>query len=392
MKPTRNSNNMAEIKRGDDMTEPKETLLTVIDKAKDKFLAIAPKSIQYEAEKGFAVQLLNNNQYLMDAARSHPASLIHAVTNVAAIGLSLNPAEKLAYLIPRSVKNGDAWQSRVFLEPSYMGLCKLATDTGSIEWVQAACVYKNDVFEDNGFGMRPTHKYSPFDSNEKRGEFVGVYCVAKTNTGDYLTTIMNAEDVYSIREKSESYKRSKKGVWVDHFSEQAKKTVVRRAFKMWPRSDLHRLAQAVELSNDNEGFEPMISTPEIRQYSADQKNYFDSMISKNDSIGMYVFAQTIIGGDLTSAGADIWTGLQHSFPKGEKGKYQKMVEQLTDSGESQFIACLDALDAANKENDKFAALEILQDLSSDCIILLKKRAGADVSAFIDEALKKETAA
>jgi len=363
----------------------KETLLTVIDKAKDRFLQIAPKSISYEAEKGFAVQLLNNNSYLLDAARAYPQGLIHAVTNVAAIGLSLNPAEKLAYLIPRNVKVADnQWQNRIFLEPSYMGLCKLATDTGSIEWVQAACVYRNDTFEDNGFGSKPTHKYNPFDSNEKRGEFVGVYCVAKTNTGDYLTTIMNAEDVYAIREKSESYKRSKKGVWVDHFAEQAKKTCVRRAFKMWPRSDLHRLAQAVDISNENEGFEPLVSAPDIYQHNANQKSYFDQLIVKNDALGLYVF--------MCSLSDSIQASLYNSFEKGQITKYKGLVNALNNSGFNQFTACLDALIDAEKANDQFAAIEILTELSDDCIKLLKERSSPEVADFINEASNKDKAA
>ncbi len=375
------------------MAEEKETLLTVIDKTKERFLSIAPSHINYDAEKGFAIQLLGNNSYLADAARSYPPSLAQAITNVAAIGLSLNPAEKLAYLIPRNVKvAANQWQARVFLEPSYMGLCKLATDTGSIEWVQAACVYANDTFEDNGFGSKPVHTFKPFAKAETRGEFVGVYCVAKTNKGDYLTTIMPAEDVYTIRDKSESYKRSKSGVWVDHFTEMAKKSVVRQAFKMWPRSDLVKLATAVDLSNENEGFEPMISSPVITNYNAEQKNYFDQLIEKGDGLGMHVFAQILIDDDVCSSGANIWTNLHHSFPKGEKGKYRKLVDELCESGKSQFIACQDAIMEANKENDNYTALEILKDLSSDCIKLLKKRLGAEVADFIDSVLKQEKAA
>jgi len=298
--------------------------------------------MKFDAEKGFAIQLLSNNAYLMDAAQKDKASLLQAVTNVAAIGLSLNPAEKQAYLIPRNVKVGNEWKTRIFLEPSYMGLCKLATDSGSIEWVQANCVYANDTFADNGFGNRPDHKYNPFDTAEKRGAFVGAYCVAKTSKGDYLTTIMSAEEVFAIREKSESYKRSKSGVWVDHFPEQAKKTVVRRAFKMWPRSDLNRLAHAVELSNENEGFEAIVSSPEIMRHNAEQKNYFDQLISKNDCIGMYAF--------MGSVSDSIQSSLYNSFEKGTVTKFKSLVSGMTKTGFEQFTACLDAIVQAHASN------------------------------------------
>jgi recombination protein RecT len=366
------------------MSEDKKSLAEFIDDTRERFVNIAPSSIKFDAEKGFAIQLLSNNQYLMDAAMKDKASLLQAVTNVAAIGLSLNPAEKQAYLIPRNVKVGSEWKTRIFLEPSYMGLCKLATDSGSIEWVQASCVYASDTFTDNGFGCKPDHKYNPFDSAEKRGAFVGAYCVAKTSTGDYLTTIMSAEEVFAIREKSESYKRSKTGVWVDHFAEQAKKTVVRRAFKMWPRSDLHRLAQAVEISNENEGFEPLVGSPEIQRHNADQKNYFDQLISKNDCIGMYAFMSTVSD--------SIQASLYNSFEKGTVTKYKTLVSGMCKTGFDQFTGCMDAVVQAHTEGDNFAAVEVLTDLGHEAISLIKERTGADISAFIDDCLQQEKAA
>jgi phage RecT family recombinase len=365
------------------MSEQK-SLVEVIEQTRERFVSVAPQYMNFEAEKGFAIQLLHNNSYLMSAANSSPASLLQAVTNVAAIGLSLNPAEKLAYLIPRNVKVGDKqWQTRIFLEPSYMGLCKLATDTGSIEWVQANCVYSNDEFEDNGFGNRPTHKYKPFAKLEDRGEFVGVYCTAKTKTGDFLTTIMTADEVNSIKERSESGKKNS-GPWVTDFNEQAKKTVVRRGFKMWPRTDLNKLALAVEMSNENEGFEGLVSSPTIAGHNAEQKTYFDQLIEKNDAIGLYVF--------MTSLSDSVQSSLYNSFAKGDITKYKRLVSSLNKTGFDQFTACVDAIIDSHKESDGFAALEILEGLSQDAVSLIKERTGLEVSAFIDDVLKQEKAA
>ncbi len=217
-----------------------KALAKMIDTTEERFKEVAPVSINFESEKGFAIQHLMNNSYLMSVAEGNHASLLQAISNVAFIGLSLNPAEKQAYLIPRTVKIDNKFVSKIFLEPSYMGLCKLATDSGSIEWVQANCVRENDTFQDNGPGERPTHMYNAF--SKARGEFVGVYCVAKTHTGDFLTTVMDCDDVYSIRERSEAWKKGKFGPWATDFNEQAKKTVVRRGFKMWPRTNLNRMA------------------------------------------------------------------------------------------------------------------------------------------------------
>ena len=89
----------------------------------ERFDKIAPDDIKLDAEKGFAIQLFKNNKQLGDAAMKNPLSAQAALANVAAIGLSLNPVKRQAYLITRNVNNNGKWESRVFLEPSYMGLC-----------------------------------------------------------------------------------------------------------------------------------------------------------------------------------------------------------------------------------------------------------------------------
>jgi len=303
----------------------------VINLTEERFKQVAPPAINYEAEKGFAMQILSNNTFLMKVAMEHNASLAQAITNVAAIGLSLNPAEKQAYLITRTVKEGNKWISKIFLEPSYMGLCKIATDSGSIEWVQADCVYANDKFMDRGVGEKPDHSYNAF--SKERGDFVGVYCVAKTHTGDYLTTLMDKEAVDSVMERSEAVKAMKErnkgsgGPWISDFNQMAKKSVIRQAFKMWPRTN-ERAAEAVHMSNENEGFEPLQTSPEITDFTGDQKSYFDQLIEKGDPLGMYVFSCSFDLTDASSAGATIWVSLLHSFEKGSKGKYQALVHHL----------------------------------------------------------------
>lgn len=355
---------------------PKE-IAEVINMTEERFRSVAPPAISYEAEKGFAMQALTNNGYLMKVAQENPASLAQAITNVAAIGLSLNPAEKQAYLIPRSIKEDGKWVSKVFLEPSYMGLCKLATDSGAIEWVQSNLVYGHDTFADNGPGERPTHSYNAFSKD--RGEFVGAYCVAKTASGDFLTTIMTAEEISGIMERSETVKKYRKenntgfgGPWITDFGEQAKKTVVRRAFKMWPQSTGDRMAQAVHISNENEGFGPIVSSPEIRDFTADQKAFYDQLITENNSIGMYVFLRSIEEGAATS--------LYHSFPKGEKGRYQRIVDGLYKSGEASLREYTEQIIDAG--DDDLRIKELLLELPDDAIALIEPKLSELAQAIV----------
>lgn len=350
------------------------TWVEAIEQTRERFLQIAPQEIKFETEKGFAVQILKNNDYLMTVAKNHPVSLQQAVTNVAAIGLSLNPAEKQAYLIPRSVKGDKGYVTKIFLEPSYMGLIKLATDSGSIKWVQAYPVYASDEFMFMGAGEKPAHKFNPFDAADKRGAFVGVYCVAKTVDGDHLVAMMSAEQVESIRDRSEQWKKSKSGPWATDFIEQAKKSVIRQAFKTWPRTNLHRMAAAVEISNDNEGFEPILSSPNLGDYTAEMKEYFDSLIEKGDALRMYVFqAKT------NNQNESTFTNLYHSFERGQKGKYQRVVDDLIENGRG--IAsdiCVTLNDAINADDD-IAIKENINDLDDDTIEIILSRMNPSVA-------------
>ena len=324
-------------------------LATVIDATEERFKAVAPSWMKYESEKGFAIQIFNNNEYLGAIARSSPHSVQQALTNVAAIGLSLNPAKKQAYLISRTVKvkgqdGRDKYQSRIFLEPSYIGLCDIITGSGMIEWIQAECVFSNDKFKMRGISKEPDHDYEAFASKEKRGKFIGAYCVAKTTSGDFLTELMSKEDIISVRNRSEAWKskmqkeaQGKKGYggpWETDFYEMAKKTVVRRAFKMLPKNkDLQRAEEAIHLSNGNEGFDPIVSSPNIQEFTGETKNHFDRLIEKNDALEMYVLSMSI--------GEGAFTGLYHSFEKGAKGKYQRIVDVLIKRGQSLFSDLLD---------------------------------------------------
>lgn len=196
--------------------------------------------MNFVKEAQFALQLLQGNDYLAKAAQANPSALEYAIINLASIGISLNPALKESYLVPRGGK--------ICLDISYMGLVKLATDTGSVEWVQAEIVKEKDTFEYMGVGQKPLHKFQPFGD---RGQMIGVYCVAKLSTGEFLSTVMSLKEVTDIKDKSSQ--AAKSGPWVSFFDEMAKKTVIKRAAKLWPKSE--RIQTAVEVLNEHEGID-----------------------------------------------------------------------------------------------------------------------------------------
>lgn len=202
---------------------------------------LVDRSINFEREAGFAIQILTAGDYIAKLASGDRQSVVNAVTNIAAIGISLNPAKKQAYLVPR--------KGKICLDISYMGLIDLAVQAGSILWAQADLVYESDAFTLNGFDKPPTHSYNPF--SKERGPMVGAYVVVKTGSGDYLTDCMSREEIDAIKNRSESVKAGKSSPWDTDYGEMAKKTVVKRAYKYWPKSD--RLDQAIHHLNTEGG-------------------------------------------------------------------------------------------------------------------------------------------
>lgn len=234
--------------------------------AREQFASVlAGKPLVFETEAAFAVQVIQGSKSLTKTSRENPQSVINAVSNLAAIGISLNPAKKQAYLVPRDGK--------VCLDIGYMGLLDLAVDSGSIRWGQSKLVHANDVFVMNGIDKEPTHTYSAFAPLKDRGAIVGAYCVVKTPAGDYLTETMMVDEINYIRDRSDSFQAwVRKAIsscpWADDWGEMAKKTVVKRGSKYWPKTD--RLDTAIHYLNTDGGEGLNFSPPDEQPEPGDQ--------------------------------------------------------------------------------------------------------------------------
>ena len=78
------------------------TSLEVIETSEVLFeQALSTTEINWHKESQFALQALQGNDFLAKTASKAPHTLQNAIINIAAIGVSLNPALKHAYLVPR---------------------------------------------------------------------------------------------------------------------------------------------------------------------------------------------------------------------------------------------------------------------------------------------------
>lgn len=242
-----------------------------------------------DAEKNYAIQQLYKNNMARDVALSNPVSVQNAVINLSSIGISLNPALKHAYLVPRD--------KAICLDISYMGLMHLAQEIGSILWGQAKIVYENDTYENQGLTKEPLHKSNTFGD---RGQKVGVYCSVKLPNGDFLTEEMSAEEVIAIRETSKS-KNSSYSPWSTFEGEMWRKSVVKRASKYWPKSS-SRLDTAIHVINQHEGLEDnddekVKLVKKLQLYGSDQYTpmelfgFTESVRAKSDELHQWLCSQ-----------------------------------------------------------------------------------------------------
>jgi len=254
---------------------------------KDQFRSIKPRFVEltdpktFDKEVSFALQHISRNKQLQ---KSTIESNLEAVLNVAQCGLSLNPVLKLAYLVPRSVKEGGQWIIKTCLEPSYQGLCKLVTDTGSAKQIYAHLVCEGDEFEVMlGSGMNVIHK-----PKYKSKEVTHVYMIAVLSDGSKHVEVMTKEDVEEIMNRSESFKAYKAQkisscIWVSDFGEMARKTVIRRGVKYLPKTEMwDKLGAAINLdeSDYQATFSQMGYVESLLTYAAIEQEEKDSIESE----------------------------------------------------------------------------------------------------------------
>lgn len=203
----------------------------------------------FAKEVSFALQHVKKNPKLEEC---DPDTVLQAVMNIAQVGLTLNPIATEAYLIPRWSKQGTV----CVLEPSYQGLCKLLTDTGSVKRVYSHVVYKGDVFEvELGSETKIVHK-PKFESKE----ITHAYAIAELEQGKQIEVI-TIEDLHFVRDKSESYKaykakKVKSCVWVEWESEMCRKVVIKRLCKYLPKTDKwDKMQEAISLDNSDFQFD-----------------------------------------------------------------------------------------------------------------------------------------
>jgi phage RecT family recombinase len=134
------------------------------------------------------------------------ASIINAMRMAAGTGLSLNPQEGKAALIPYSKNIGKGNQNKWIKTAQYQvmknGLIELALESGKVEFITADTVRTNDEFTLKKTMNGDEYFFSPARSD--RGEIDGFFAAVKMKDGTCHTTYMAITQTDEHREKFSS--------------------------------------------------------------------------------------------------------------------------------------------------------------------------------------------
>lgn len=219
----------------------------IIQKAEKAFKNANPHNMSFAQESGFAMLTMQENPYLLNCK---PETILSAIASVALTGITLNPAMKYAYLIPRKSKDG----LKCCLDISYIGMIKILTDAGAVKNITAEVVYEFDEFT-YGFGSNPILEHKP-NLLKERGKPIGAYAIAYFRDGGFQFEVMAKPEIEKVRATSESWKNEKMrqySPWEAWFDQMWCKTVLKRLIKLLPKTHFDsKLIAALSKEHENE--------------------------------------------------------------------------------------------------------------------------------------------
>jgi|SRR5215472_1300203 len=231
------------------MSEPKNEIVRVgnrdletmpvaeaIEAYSPRFAEALPDNIPLQRFKRTVITALNTNPDLRTADRR---SLFNACVKCAHDGLY--PDGREAALV--------VFKNTVQYLPMIAGIRKRMRNSGEVTSAEARIVYENDEFHYQ-LGESPQIVHEPAGLDQEPGRAVGAYAIIKLRNGEIIREIMRLAEIERVRAFSRTG-NSPGSPWQTSWSEMARKTVLRRAYKAAPSdSEIDRL-----LSRDEEADE-----------------------------------------------------------------------------------------------------------------------------------------
>ena len=219
------------------LIDPTREVRSQLVAMEEQFAFVLPKHIPVERFRRVGETAIMKDPKLAEVNRK---SLLQAFMQSAECGLMPDGREAAI------VRYGPA----ATFVPMFAGMLKLVRNSGAVKDLVVELVYSNDKFTYT-MGDEPKIEHAPAMTD--RGNLLAAYAILKTLDGGTYRALMNRGEIDRIRNASNGYRyaetKGKDSPWHKHYEEMAKKTVIRRLFKICPVStDL--LDKAIEHDNN----------------------------------------------------------------------------------------------------------------------------------------------
>lgn len=219
--------------------------------AQGQFEKLLPAQLRPMAERFLAsaklyIATCNHRDKLAECT---VGSIVTCVLNAAKFGLLLDG--KQAHAVPFNTKVKDAngkerWENQAQFIPDYKGLVGAIRRLKIVADAEANHVHENDTFYRRMKNGKWDVEYEPALTN--RGEYLGTFATLLLLDGRCLVTYMDYEEIDAIRERS---KAKDFGPWKTDPGEMRKKTVIKRALKLY--ADDPEVSELISADNEVDG-------------------------------------------------------------------------------------------------------------------------------------------
>lgn len=205
----------------------------------DKLLKFNAELAHFEAQ----VMSSPDKELIKCTQESFQVALLESAT----LGLSWN--KRMGHCYP--IRYGNTCT----LSVGYQGLTHLVTKAGTLKSIQPEVVCENDpVFESSvdEHGVHIKHQMA----RTNRGRITHAYCIAHYINGGYHVEIMGIDSLNKCQEAAKT-----QFVWKQWYDQMCMKSVIRRAWKHWPKDDGGVIEAAIDIMDKSEPMDFSNTTP-----------------------------------------------------------------------------------------------------------------------------------
>ena len=198
--------------------------------------ALPRTGITVERLNRIALNTIKQNATLLEAVATQHGmeTFLGSIMQAAALGLEPNMLGS-CYLVPFREKNKGI---TVSFQIGYRGYIDLVTRSGEVLYIDAAPVYKGDIFRASKGTKNELYHEQTWESDEESADITHFYAYAKLKNGETVFRVMSVKAINKIRDRhSKSYQYQQGGsIWAQHYEAMGMKTVIKQLVKMLPIS------------------------------------------------------------------------------------------------------------------------------------------------------------